>query len=37
MQFSQRAQKKLAEGSNDWQRANDILSISQSEARNRDR
>jgi predicted Zn-dependent protease len=33
MQFSQRAQKKLAEGSNDWQRANDILSISQSEAR----
>jgi predicted Zn-dependent protease len=36
MQFSQRAQKKLKEGTNDWQRANDILSISQSEARNRD-
>jgi predicted Zn-dependent protease len=35
MNFSQRAQKKLAEGSNDWQRANDILSISQSEARER--
>jgi predicted Zn-dependent protease len=38
MQFSQRAQKKLKEGTNDWQRANDILSIAQSEARNaRDR
>lgn len=36
MQFSQRAQKKLKEGSRDWQRANDILSISQSEARKRD-
>jgi predicted Zn-dependent protease len=35
MNFSQRAQKKLKEGSNDWQRANDILSISQSEARER--
>lgn len=37
MNFSQRALKKLAEGSNDWQRANDILSIAQSESRNKDR
>jgi predicted Zn-dependent protease len=35
MNFSQRALKKLAEGSNDWQRANDILSIAQSEAKNK--
>jgi predicted Zn-dependent protease len=34
MNFSQRAQKKLKEGSNDWQRASDIYSIAQSEARN---
>jgi predicted Zn-dependent protease len=32
MQFAQRAQGKLKEGSNDWQRANDILSISQAGA-----
>ena len=37
MNFSQRAIKKLAEGSNDWQRANDILAIAQSESRNKDR
>ena len=27
--FAQRAQRKLKEGTNDWQRANDILSIAQ--------
>ncbi len=32
MNFAQRAQRKLKEGSNDWQRANDILAISQSAA-----
>lgn len=32
MNFAQRAQKRLSEGTNDWQRANDILSISQSAA-----
>ena len=32
MSFAQRAQTKLKEGSNDWQRANDILSISQAGA-----
>jgi predicted Zn-dependent protease len=37
MNFSQRAMKKMAEGSNDWQRANDIFSIAQSEAREKDR
>jgi predicted Zn-dependent protease len=30
--FAQRAQGKLKEGTNDWQRANDILGIAQSEA-----
>ena len=30
--FSRRAQAKLREGSNDWQRANDIMSIAQAEA-----
>ncbi len=33
MNFSQRAISKLKEGTNDWQRANDILAIAQSEAR----
>jgi predicted Zn-dependent protease len=37
MNFSQRAMAKLKEGSNDWQRANDILAIAQSEARERQR
>jgi predicted Zn-dependent protease len=32
MQFAQRAQGKLKEGSNDWQRANDILAVAQGEA-----
>ncbi len=32
MNFAQRAQRKLKEGSNDWQRANDILAISQTAA-----
>ena len=33
MNFSQRAQAKLKEGTNDWQRANDILAVSQGEMR----
>jgi predicted Zn-dependent protease len=33
MQFSRRAQGKLKEGTNDWQRANDILAVAQSEAK----
>ena len=32
MNFAQRAQKRLSEGTNDWQRANDILSIAQANA-----
>lgn len=32
MNFAQRAQVKLKENSRDWQRANDIITISQSEA-----
>ena len=32
MTFAQRAQKKLNEGTNDWQRANDILSTAQAGA-----
>ncbi|MCE9520834.1 MAG: M48 family metalloprotease [Alphaproteobacteria bacterium] len=32
MSFARRAQSKLKEGSNDWQRANDILSIAQAGA-----
>ena len=33
MSFARRAQSKLAEGTNDWQRANDILAISQAGAK----
>ena len=33
--FSQRALAKLKEGSNDWQRANDIFSVAQAEASDR--
>ena len=29
IQFATRAQRQLAQGSTDWQRANDILSIAQ--------
>ena len=35
--FAQRALPKLKEGSDDWQRANDILSVAQAEAGKRDR
>lgn len=31
MSFAKRAQAKLKEGTNDWQRANDILAIAQAE------
>jgi predicted Zn-dependent protease len=37
MNFSKRAQAKLKEGTNDWQRANDILAVSQAEAGDRRR
>jgi predicted Zn-dependent protease len=37
MNFSKRAQAKLKEGTNDWQRANDILAVSQAEAGERRR
>jgi len=37
MTFARRAQDKLKEGSNDWQRANDILAIAQAEAAKQDR
>ena len=33
MNFARRAQSKLTEGTNDWQRANDILAISQAGAK----
>lgn len=35
--FAQRAVSKLKEGTNDWQRANDILAIAQAEAAKRER
>ncbi len=35
--FAQRALAKLKEGTNDWQRANDILAIAQAEAAQRER
>jgi predicted Zn-dependent protease len=35
MQFAKRAQKDLKEGSQDWQRANDILAVAQAQMPNR--
>ena len=34
MQFAVRAQRELQQGSTDWQRAQDIFSISQTQAKN---